>query len=65
MIIELQDLFVLIKILFYKIFSLLKIEVVQGLVFVEKSLVVIKGEIFYFRIECSESNIFLEVKILI
>ena len=65
MITEAQDLPVLTKISLYKTPSLSQKEVVQGLAFAEKSLAVTKGETLHFRIERSESNTPLEVKISI
>jgi len=65
MITEAQDLPVLTKISLYKTPSLANKEVVQGLVFSEKSLAVAKGETLHFRIERSESSTPLEAKISI
>ena len=65
MITEAQSKPVLIKISLYKTPRLSQKVVVQGLVFVEKSLAVAKGETLHFRIERSESNTPLEAKISI
>lgn len=65
MIIEARDLPVLTKISLYKTPSLANKEVVQGLVFAEKSLAVAKGETLHFKVERSESSTPLEAKISI
>ena len=65
MITEAQDLPVLTTISLYKTPSLANKEVVQGLVFAEKSLAVAKGETLHFKVERSESSTPLEAKISI
>ena len=65
MITEAQSMPVLTKISLYKTPSLSQKEVAKGLAFVEKGLVVTKGEALHFRVERSESNTPLKAKISI